>query len=213
MLKVKQFVFNMFGVNTYLVIDSDTREAAVIDPGMYTDAERSEFDDYVKSNDLKIVELINTHLHLDHCFGDNYVRDRYGVKVSANVGDAFLGETLSDQMRRFGGKGQLDGVSIDVSLKDGDVIKVGGGELHVIETPGHSPGGICLYCPQGKFLIAGDTLFRGGVGRTDLPGGDGRALVSSIRNKLFTLPDDTNVLPGHDRFTTIGQEKRSNPYV
>lgn len=213
MLKVKQFVFNMFGENTYVVSDSDTGEAAVIDPGMFTDSERKEFDDYISRSNLKIIEIINTHLHLDHCFGDNYVRDKYGVKVAANVDDASLGANLASQLRRFGGRGDLPGVSIDVELKNGDIVKIGSGELHVITTPGHSPGGICLYCPQGGFLISGDTLFRGGVGRTDLEGGNGRQLSSSIREKLFKLPDDTKVLPGHDRFTTIGDEKRSNPYV
>ena len=213
MLKVKQFVFNMFGENTFVVSDSDTKDAVIIDPGMFTDAERREFDDYVSSNSLKIIQAINTHLHLDHCFGDNYVRDKYGVKVAANVGDASLGADLGAQIRRFGGRGAMDSVTIDVPLKDGDIIKVGSGELKVIETPGHSKGGICLYCETGKFLISGDTLFRGGVGRTDLEGGDARQLTDSIRTKLFTLPDDTAVLPGHDRFTTIGEEKRSNPYV
>lgn len=213
MLKVKQFVFNMFGVNTFVVSDPDTREAAVIDPGMFTSDEQKEFDEYIESNSLKIVQLINTHMHLDHCFGDNYVRDKYGVKVSANVGDAFLGADIGKQIRRFGGRGDMPGVTIDVKLREGDIIKIGSGELQVIETPGHSKGGICLYCPQGKFLISGDTLFRGGIGRTDLEGGDQRELTESIRKNLFTLPDDTTVLPGHDRFTTIGDEKRSNPYV
>ncbi len=213
MLKVKQFVFNMFGENTFVISDPDTKDAVVIDPGMFTDAERSEFDDYVTTNKLKINQVINTHLHLDHCFGDNYVRDRYGAKVAANVGDAPMGADLGAQMRRFGGRGDMQGVTIDVPLREGDIIKVGSGELKVIETPGHSKGGICLYCEAGKFLIAGDTLFRGGVGRTDLEGGDARQLSDSIRTKLFTLPDDTAVLPGHDRFTTIGNEKRSNPYV
>lgn len=213
MLKVKQFVFNMFGVNTFVVSDSETKEAAVIDPGMFTDAERKEFDDYIESGSLKIVEIVNTHLHLDHCFGDNYVRDKYGAKVAANIGDAPLGADLGNQIRRFGGKGDLPGVTIDVELHEGDIIKVGSGELKVIETPGHSKGGICLYCAEGGFLIAGDTLFRGGIGRTDLEGGNQRELVESIRKKLFTLPDETAVLPGHDRFTTIGSEKHTNPYV
>ncbi len=213
MLKVKQFVFNMFGENTFVISDPQSHEAAVIDPGMFTAAERKEFDDYVSAHSLKITQLINTHLHLDHCFGDNYVRDRYGVKVAANIGDAPLGSSIGAQLRRFGGRGDVEAVNIDVQLKEGDVITIGSDSLRVIETPGHSKGGICLYCKTGKFLISGDTLFRGGIGRTDLDGGDQRQLVDSIRRKLYSLPDDTAVLPGHDRFTTIGDEKRSNPYV
>lgn len=203
----------MIGVNTFVISDPDTRDAVVVDPGMFTDAERNEFDNYIKAAALNIIQIINTHLHLDHCFGDNYVRDKYGVKVAANIGDDSLGADLAGQMRMFGLPGSPEPITIDVRLKEGDIIKVGSDSLKVIETPGHSRGGICLYCQTGKFLIAGDTLFRGGVGRTDLPGGDYRMLSSSIRNKLFTLPDDTTVLPGHDRFTTIGDEKRSNPYV
>ncbi len=213
MLKVKQFVFNMFGVNTYLVIDPDTKEAAVIDPGMYGSDEQKEFDDYVKANDLKIIEVINTHLHLDHCFGDNYVKDKYGVKVAANIGDSDLGADITSQMRRFGGREAVEGVTIDVPLEDGDVISIGKSRLEVITVPGHSPGGIALYSPDGHFVIAGDTLFRRSIGRTDLPGGSQRQLIDSIRKKLFTLPDDTMVLPGHDRFTTIGDEKTANPFV
>lgn len=213
MLKVKQFVFNMFAENTFVISDPETHEAVVVDPGMFTADERKEFDEYIDQNSLKIIQIVNTHLHLDHCFGDNYVRDRYGVKVAANIGDASLGADLGSQIRRFGGRGDLEGVSIDVELHEGDIIKVGSDSLRVIETPGHSKGGICLYCDTGKFLIAGDTLFRGGVGRTDLEGGNARQLSSSIRTKLFNLPDDTAVLPGHDRFTTIGAEKLSNPYV
>lgn len=203
----------MFGVNTYLITDKDTGDTAVIDPGMIDAAEKREFDDYVSANNLKITQIINTHLHLDHCFGDNYVRDKYGVKVAANINDQPLGDDIPAQMARFGGRIKADPVKIDVALKDGDIIKIGSSELRVITTPGHSPGGISLYSAEGGFLISGDTLFRFGVGRTDLPGGDHNTLIKSIREKLMTLPDDTKVLPGHDRFSTIADERRHNPYI
>ena len=203
----------MFGVNTYLITDKDTGDTAVIDPGMIDAAEKSEFDDYVSANNLKITQIINTHLHLDHCFGDNYVRDKYGVKVAANINDQPLGDDIPAQMARFGGRIKADPVKIDVALKDGDIIKIGDSELRVITTPGHSPGGISLYSAEGGFLISGDTLFRFGVGRTDLPGGDHNTLIKSIREKLMTLPDDTKVLPGHNRFSTIADERRNNPYI
>lgn len=203
----------MFGVNTYLITDKDTGDTAVIDPGMIDAAEKREFDDYVSANNLKITQIINTHLHLDHCFGDNYVRDKYGVKVAANINDQPLGDDIPAQMARFGGRIKADPVKIDVALKDGDIIKIGSSELRVITTPGHSPGGISLYSAEGGFLISGDTLFRFGVGRTDLPGGDHNTLIKSIREKLMTLPDDTKVLPGHDRFSTIADERRHNLYI
>lgn len=203
----------MFGVNTYLITDKDTGDTAVIDPGMIDAAEKREFDDYVSANNLKITQIINTHLHLDHCFGDNYVRDKYGVKVAANINDQPLGDDIPAQMARFGGRIKADPVKIDVALKDGDIIKIGSSELRVITTPGHSPGGISLYSAEGGFLISGDTLFRFGVGRTDLPGGDHNTLIKSIREKLMTLPDDTKVLPGHNRFSTIADERRHNPYI
>ncbi len=211
MLKLKRFEFNMFGENTYLVYDPETLDAAVVDPGMFSDAERSEFDNYISASGLHLRQVINTHLHLDHCFGDNYVRDRYGVKVAASVDDAPLGLDLGAQIRRFGGRGDMPPVHIDVNLVDGDIIRIGNGKLQVVATPGHSRGGICLYCAEDKFLLSGDTLFCRSVGRTDLDGGNGRQLAESIHQKLFTLPDDTVVYPGHDRPTTIGEEKLYNP--
>lgn len=213
MLKVKQFVFNLFGESTYVISDEDSREAVVVDPGMAEPAELARFDKYVEGNHLHITGVVNTHLHLDHCFGANYVKDKYGVPVSANVEDAFLGNTLAEQALRFGMSPSHDKVMIDAPLADGDTITIGKEQLEVIHTPGHSPGGICLYSPGGKFLIAGDTLFKGSVGRTDLPGGDASTLVSSLRDKLLKLPSDTLVLPGHGPSTTIGHEKATNPFA
>lgn len=213
MLKVKQFCFNPFAENTYLIYDADTRDGVVVDPGMWNSKERDQFDKYVTDNSVVIKQIINTHLHVDHCFGANYVRDRYGVNVSANIGETPLGEMVAEQGRRFGIHSGLDTVTIDVHLKEGDVIKVGDSELHVIEVPGHSPGGIALYCPQAKFVITGDSLFHGAIGRTDLMGGDMHALVNNIKEKLLKLPDDTAVLPGHEDFSTIGDEKKFNPYL
>ncbi|MBD5233818.1 MAG: MBL fold metallo-hydrolase [Bacteroidales bacterium] len=216
MIKVKQFVFNPFGVNTYVVWDSTTREALVVDPGMTSAAETQEFDKYISDNELTVKQIVNTHLHLDHCFGDNYVRDRYGVKVSANVADAPLGEGLGMQARNFGmilPAGADKGVTIDVPLKEGDVITFGDEKMYVIEVAGHSPGGIALYCPTGSFAIVGDSIFRGSIGRTDLPGGDHATLIANLRNKILTLPDGTRLLPGHNGSTTVADEKATNPFV
>ncbi len=213
MLKVKQFVFNPFGECTYVVSDEDSREAIVVDPGMADAAETDRFDRYIEDNKLRITGVVNTHMHLDHCFGANHVKDKYGVPVRAHIADAFLGDTLAEQAMRFGMRSVGDNVVIDTPLSDGDHIVIGADSLEVIHTPGHSPGGICLYSPTGKFLLAGDTLFNGSVGRTDLPGGDARTLVGSVRDKLLKLPADTLVLSGHGPSTTIGHEKATNPFI
>lgn len=213
MLRVKQFQFSLFGVNTYLLIDEDTHDAAVIDPAMADASEQKRFDDYVRDSKAHIIEIINTHLHLDHCFGENYVKDTYGVPVAAHVGDAPLGRAMTMQYRKFHLPGASRPVEIDVDLADGDFIKIGKSQLQVIHTPGHTQGGISLYYAKGKLLFSGDTLFHGSIGRTDLEGGDQDQLVDSIKNRLFTLPDDVTVLPGHESPTTIGQEKKYNPYV
>lgn len=215
MLKVKQFVFNPFGVSTFIIYDSESKAAIAIDPGMLNSAEQKEFDSYIAENNLKLTQIVNTHLHLDHCFGNNYVRDKYGIKVAAHPDDAFLGNSLAEQASRFGIRltGNDTKVGIDIELKDGDSIKVGAQTLKVLHVPGHSPGSIALYCAEGGFVIAGDVLFKGSIGRTDLQGGNLDTLLNSIHSRLMTLPDSTNVLPGHDRFTTIGAERATNPYI
>lgn len=213
MFKIKQFIFNPFEESTFVLIDEGTRKAAVVDPGMFTDKDYSEFDKFIADNNLQLVQIINTHLHVDHCFGDNYVRDKYNVKVAANLGDAPFGSALVQQAARFGIRKNVRNVEIDISLNDGDIIKIGESRLEVIQVPGHSQGGIALYCKEQNFLIAGDSLFRGSIGRTDLEGGNHQELVDNVKNKLLTLPPETAVLPGHGPFTTIGHEQATNPYL
>lgn len=214
-MKIKQFVFNPFGVSSFIIYDSESKAAIAIDPGMLNSAEQKEFDSYIAENNLKLTQIVNTHLHLDHCFGNNYVRDKYGIKVAAHPDDAFLGNSLAEQASRFGIR--LTGIDtkadIDIELKDGDNIEVGAHTLKVLHVPGHSPGSIALYCAEGDFVIGGDVLFKGSIGRTDLQGGNLDTLLDSIHSRLMTLPDSTNVLPGHDRFTTIGAERATNPYI
>lgn len=215
MLKIKQFVFNPFGENTFVVYDSESLEAMIVDPGMTASREQAELDRFISDNKLKVVELVNTHLHLDHCFGDNYVRDKYGVKVKAGVADAFLGKSLGEQARRFGinVSGNDSTVEIDAELKEGDIVKLGSYDFVVLEVPGHSPGSIALYCASAGVVFVGDVLFRGSIGRTDLEGGNHSELLKNIREKLLTLPDNTIVAPGHMEPTTIGQEKTGNPFL
>ncbi len=213
MLKVKQFVFNPFGECTYMVSDEKTGQSIVVDPGMADQAERDRLDKYIVDNKLEVTGIVNTHMHLDHCFGANYVRDRYGAPVKAHPADAPLGAAIGEQERRFGLRGLGDSVAVDVPLSDGDTIALGDEKLYVLHVPGHSPGGIALYSPDGRFVLTGDSLFKGSVGRTDLEGGDYATLIRAVTDKLMSLPDDTLVLPGHGDPTTIGDERRTNPFL
>ncbi|MCM1517819.1 MAG: MBL fold metallo-hydrolase [Pseudoflavonifractor sp.] len=212
-MKIEKFTFNMFGVNTFVVWDPATREAAIIDPGMIDSAETAVIDDFISANELTVTHLINTHLHLDHTFGNKYVKSRYGLPVEAGIDDAELGAYMEQQSRRFGLRHVGRPVVIEHPLKEGDTVRIGTGKLKVLHVPGHSPGSIALYSPADKFVIAGDVLFRSSIGRTDLPGGDYATLIKSIQEKLLTLPDDTIVYPGHGPATRIDIERDHNPYI
>lgn len=214
MIKVKQFVFSDFGVNTYVVADEATKQCAIIDPAMSDPAESERIDKYIKESGLTVTQIINTHLHLDHCFGMAHVKDRYGAAVKAHADDAPLGRKMAEQLRRFGIRTSGDpAVTIDATLSDGDTVHIGQSTLQVIHVPGHSPGSIALYNAETKLLFSGDTLFRQSVGRTDLEGGSSEALAQSIRRRLYSLPGDTTVLPGHGPATTIAHEISFNPFV
>ncbi len=198
---------NMFGENTYLVYDPATREAMIVDPGMLTPVEEQAIDARITDEKLTVKYIVNTHLHLDHCFGNAYAERKYGVKAHANPADAPLGHNISGQARMFGIFNQFDSVGEIETLEDGDILTLGKEQIRVIHTPGHSPGGISLYAPVDGWVITGDTLFGdGNVGRTDLPGGDYATLMRSV-DKLYTLPDSTVLLPGHGPASTIGEAR------
>lgn len=214
MLKIIRFELNMFQENTYLLYDSDTREALIVDPGMYYPEEVAAVEKYIDDNNLTLTQIVNTHMHLDHSFGIASLRSKYGVGLAAGEADAPLAATLQQQCLRFGIKGMCTGgEQVDRHLHQDDTIQLGHYSLVVIEVPGHSPGGIALYCRQEKFVIVGDSLFRGSIGRTDLEGGNHEQLVKAIQQGLLSLPPDTNVLSGHGPDTTIGDEIKSNPYL
>ncbi|MCM1319147.1 MAG: MBL fold metallo-hydrolase [Muribaculaceae bacterium] len=212
-MEIIQLTVNGFGENTYILADEATKECAIIDPGLSNDQEQEAFKKAIDKYGLKPTHLINTHLHIDHLLGNDFVSREYGVKLSANKADEPLGKNAKQQAKMFGMHEDPTDPVIDTYLNDGDVIKVGNSTLKVLAVPGHSPGSICLYCPESKFVITGDALFNGSIGRTDLPGGDYDTLRDAIATKLMTLPDDTDVFPGHGPATTIGTERRYNPYL
>lgn len=212
-MKVARFEFSLFGINSYVVYDPEKKECAVIDPGMMDKEEEGALAGFISRNGLKVTNIINTHLHIDHVIGDSFASKKYGVGISANPADAALGKRLQNQADMFGLSARVEDVEITFPLTEGDVIRIGGGELEVMHVPGHSPGSIVLYDRKDGFVIAGDVLFNGSVGRADLPGGNMVQLIEGIKKKLLVLPDETVVYPGHGPATTIGQERRTNPFL
>lgn len=212
-MKVVIFQLSLFGINTYLIYDPDSLECAVIDPGMIEEREEKAISNFIEQHNLKLTNIINTHLHIDHVAGNRYLQLKYNAPVKAHILDQPLGDRVQQQAMMFGMSETIPNVEITEYLKAGDIIKIGHGELKVIPVPGHSQGSIALYCEKDKFVIVGDALFQGSIGRTDLPGGNYEQLIDSIRNNLLTLPEDTVVYSGHGPATTIGTEKRTNPFV
>lgn len=210
---VKKFPFNPFPVNTYVVYDEASKECAIIDPGCYWEEEKEELVAFIKSHDLKVKHLLLTHLHLDHALAVPFVARTFGVPFEANTKDAFLLENAQKQAASYGLRLEEAPIAIEKNLSEGDVIRLGESELHVFEVPGHSPGSVVFHNPEDNFVIVGDVLFLGSIGRTDLPGGDYNTLISNIRGKLLPMTDNTVVYSGHGPETNIGYERKNNPFL
>lgn len=201
-MNIQRFIANNgFGTNMYLVWDEDSKKAFIVDPG----AESVQMENAISENKLQPEYIILTHAHGDHTGGIDPLKEKYpGIKLVANRAERKM---LAERSRIGGGEGH----TADIEVTDGDTLDVGPMHLCFIDCPGHTPGGMSILL--GKVLFSGDTLFMSSVGRTDLPGGDWDTLMHTIREKLFVLLDDTVVLPGHMQETTIGFEKRCNPFV
>ncbi len=209
-MKIHCFTFNEFEENTYILYD-ESGNCAIIDPGCNTRSEQNELVQFIEENQLKPELLLNTHCHIDHVFGNRFVADKYKLALSAHEKEiAVLGSASAVAMMY-----RMDyepSPEIETFLYHGDEIQFGNTTLKVIFTPGHSPGSISFYHEASGVVIAGDVLFQNSIGRTDLPGGDYDVLIHAIRTQLFTLPDETIIYPGHGSHTTIGFEKRYNPF-
>jgi len=211
MIQVHSFTFNPFQENTYILSD-ETNNCVIIDPGCYTEEEKKELTDYIAENGLLPVKLILTHAHIDHVLGNNFLCGKYNMKIEMNA----IEKELLKSAELFG---EMWGIKVEPSpapevfLEEGDEVKFGKSTLQIIFTPGHSPGSLCFYNKEQKFAIAGDVLFYGSIGRTDLPGGDYETLIRSIHEKVFPLGDDFKIYPGHGPVTTIAHEKKFNPFV
>ncbi len=211
MLQVKYFTFSPIQENTY-VLYNELGKAIIIDTGCYFSAEQEKLKKFLEDTGLIPERLLNTHCHLDHVFGNRWVHETWGLELWLHPDEERMlslaplsGEKWGLPFDNYQGPLHF--------LQHGDLVVLGEDELKVILTPGHSPGSISFYCEKQQFLIAGDVLFRESIGRTDLPGGDHQTLLNSIREQLFVLPDEVVVYPGHGMPTTIGHEKRNNPFL
>ncbi|MEL7160342.1 MAG: MBL fold metallo-hydrolase [Bacteroidota bacterium] len=212
MTKVLTLTFNMVQENTYLVYDEDTLECIIFDPGCQTPTEETKLRTTIEEYGLEPVKLINTHCHFDHVFGNAFVKSEYRLQLGIHPLEAPLLEAAPLAVRMYGIPPMTPSPPADYFINEGDTIELGDAKFRVLFCPGHSPGSICFYNAAENYLIAGDVLFDGSIGRTDLPGGDHQTLIGSILTKLMPLPDETVVYPGHGRSTTIGKERSSNPF-
>jgi hydroxyacylglutathione hydrolase len=211
MLDLVQFTFNPFSENTYLWIN-ENKECWITDPGMYGNEEEKVLIDYIAEHGLNPQQIINTHAHIDHIFGVDRLKQQYNIPFYMHEADMPVLQGAVGSAMMFGFKFNVVPTP-DGFIKEGQILKFGDYEIEVRLVPGHSPGSIALYYAKGGLVVSGDVLFQHSVGRTDLPGGDTDTLMKSIKEQMYTLPDDTKVYSGHGPYTTIGEEKRVNPFV
>lgn len=209
---IKAFTFSPFQENTYVIADDETNDAVIIDPGCYDQAEKETLKKFIEDHNLNVNCLLLTHAHLDHVFGVAYVKRNFGVKAYLHEKDQVIYDDVPLRCAMYGLRG-YEPADIDARLREGEQIRFGNTVLDVIFVPGHAPGHVAFVNHADRYVVGGDVLFRGSIGRTDFPYCNHKDLINSIKTQLFTLPDDYVVYPGHMEPTTIGQEKRTNPYL
>lgn len=212
MISIKTFVFNLFSENSFIVWDNESNESIILDPGCSNTSEESAVDNFILQNNLKVKYLINTHCHIDHILGNAYIKQKYHPEFLAPEEDVFLLEMMLDQAGYFGINAKSS-PHPDKFLKEDLLLYLGDSKIDLLFTPGHSPGGYCLYFSKESFCITGDVLFKESIGRTDLWGGDYDTLINSINSKLLILPASVKIFPGHGEDSTIGYEKNHNPFL
>lgn len=210
-MEIKSFVFNPFYENTYLLWD-DSLECVIVDPGCYEKFEREEIISFIEKKKLNVKLILNTHCHIDHVLGNYYLKDYFKCPLWIPENETSNYESVTAYSPQWGIQNYTKGEP-DFLMKENQLITFGSIKGYTIEAPGHSPGHHVFYFKKNDLLIGGDVLFKGSIGRTDLPGGDHEQLLKNIKEKLYILPEDTIVYPGHGPETTIGFEKSNNPFV
>jgi len=211
-MKIKSFTFNPFQENTYIIYD-ETKECLIIDPGCYTDNEKAILKEFINNEKLKPVKLINTHCHIDHILGNKFATEQWDVELFIHKEDLPMLEHATNICKSYGLEKYEQSPYPKFFLNEGDKISYGKSDFEILFTPGHSPGHICLYNKGNNILIGGDVIFQNSIGRTDLPGGNHSTLIKSIKDKIFTLPKNTEIFCGHGPSTNIEFEQKNNPFV
>jgi glyoxylase-like metal-dependent hydrolase (beta-lactamase superfamily II) len=211
-MKIKIFTLNVFAVNTYLLWDETSKEAMIIDPGCSLPEEEAEISSFIAQENLNLKYLLNTHCHIDHIIGNAFIKENYDVKFFAPKGEIPLLQSAVEQAEYFGVQMKPSPLP-DLDITESLVLKFGPLQIKFISTPGHTSDGYSIYFESEKICFTGDTLFFEGIGRTDLWGGNYSALIKSINEKLFLLPEDVKIYPGHGEESTIGYEKNNNPFL
>jgi len=211
-MKIKSFTFNPFEENTYVIYDNSNK-CIIIDPGCYTEDEKKTLRNFIDNEKLEPVKLINTHCHIDHILGNKFVHEQWGVELYMHRKDATLLKNSEDIAKMYGFRDYVIYSSQKHFLNEGDRFTFGESHLEILFTPGHSPGHICLYSEDNNIIISGDLIFYKSIGRTDLAGGDYNTLIKSIKNKIYPLSNETQILCGHGPSTNLGYEKEHNPFL
>jgi len=211
-MRIKKFVFNYFAENTFIIWDEISREAAIIDPGCSVEEEENIIKDFILTEKLKPVYLLNTHCHIDHVLGNAFIKENYNLEFFAPKGDVFLLDLMQEHAESFG-LTIKQSPKPDALLSESKKLFIGTIPIKFISTPGHTPDGYCFFFEKERICFTGDTLFQDSIGRTDLWGGDYDTIITSIKQKLLTLPDNIIIYPGHGDNSTIGYEKANNSFL
>ena len=211
-MKIKSFTFNPFQENTYIIYDK-TKECLIVDPGCYTEEEKNILKEFITKQKLTPTKLINTHCHIDHILGNKFVHQQWGVPLYIHKADLPLLENAKKISEMYGFENYEDSPLPQHYLEEQNIITCGKSSFNILFTPGHAPGHICLLNKKNNIIISGDVIFKNSIGRTDLPGGDHNTLMNSIMKKIFPLPNETQMFCGHGPITSLGSEKKYNPFL